>query len=86
MRGYRAKLILVVELIGSLSWLKKFISKGLYVFCLVCSVSLEQRLKALNQLMSVIKKCHSEELWNKHFKMVLLLLLETMRDASVSIV
>lgn len=50
------------------------------------SVSLEQRLKALNQLMSVVKKCQSEDIWQKHFKMVLLLLLETMRDSSVSTV
>jgi len=44
----------------------------------------EERQRAMNQLMSLTRKCSDDEVWNKHFKMILLVILETMRDEDVS--
>ena len=44
----------------------------------------EDWLKAMGQLITVTKSCTSDEIWENHFKMILLLLLETMRDDDVS--
>ena len=45
----------------------------------------DDRLTALSRLMTIIKKSVTDEVWEKHFKTVLLLLLETLRDSNVSL-